>query len=103
MVSKDSRQPDVPHEQPKKPSEQGVATEVFAMDPPKSPREALRRFAVGLIALTASMLGTSLLFEVVGWSRKYGTLVGLALGCTIAVLYLNPQREPRSRGTRHGD
>ncbi len=103
MVSKDSRQPDVPQEQPKNRRSREWLREVFATDPPKSPREALRRFAVGLIALTAAMLGTSFLFEVVGWSRRYGALVGLALGCNIAVLYLNRQREPRPRGTRNGD
>lgn len=73
--------------------------EIFVCNPPRSPGEALRWFVVGLVALIPAMLGTSLLFEVVGWSTRYGTLVGMGLG----LLYLNLRREPRSRGTRHGD
>jgi hypothetical protein len=63
--------------------------EAFRIDPPRGPREALRWFVVSLAVVMPLGIGTSLLFEVLGWPTKYGVAIGLGLGFPIADWYLH--------------
>ncbi len=74
--------------------------EAFRIDPPRGPREALRRFVISFAVVMAFWIGTSLLFEVLGWPTRYAVVVGSGLGFPIAAWYLDRRRGSSSRGTR---
>ena len=75
---------------------------MFQAEPPTGAREALRRFVVSIPVVTLITIPVSLLFEALGWSGKYGTVVGLGLAISIAGWYLDRRRGPPHRGTNDG-
>jgi hypothetical protein len=53
---------------------------MIRIDPPTTPGQGARRFFMGLIVVVPTSLAGGLVFDVIGWSPRLGSVIGLGVG-----------------------